>query len=125
MEENSGRGILVVDDDRFILNLVIFFFESVGLEVHCAANGEEALRKIGERPYMLMITDLNMPGMDGLELARKARLMAPSMPILLGTGSVSPEIPCLALEAGIDTVFTKPYNLTEVLATVQRRINAE
>jgi CheY-like chemotaxis protein len=124
MEENRGSGILVVDDNQFILNMAILFFEGEGVEIHCASSGEEALRKIGERAYTMMITDFNMPGMDGLELARKVRAIAPHMPILMGTGSISPEIPRLAMEAGIDTVFTKPYNLAEMLVMVKRRIKA-
>ena len=114
--ENSD--ILIVDDDRDVLRLASYFFAGEGIKVHCAAAGEEALGKIRERTFSMMITDLNMPGMDGLQLARKAREIAPDMPIVMNTGDKSPEICRLAKDAGIVEVFAKPFKLEEVLAMV-------
>ena len=73
MKKSEYGSVLIVDDDQRILELATFFLTREGVEVHCAADGEEALSKIRERTFAMMITDLNMPGMDGLELARKAR----------------------------------------------------
>ncbi len=112
-------GILIVDDDSDILKLAANFFKCEGMEIHCAANGEEALRKISERSFTLMVTDLNMPDLDGFELAKKAREIAPDMAIVMGTGDTSPEIPRLAAEAGIARVFSKPFHLAKVLAMVK------
>ena len=63
------EDILVVDDDRQILELVKRILEREGIVAHCVASGEEALEKMRERTFSLMITDLNMPGLDGLELS--------------------------------------------------------
>ncbi len=117
MEEG---GVLVVDDDHYMLELATCFFESKGIDVHCAANGEEALRKLRERAFLLMLTDFNMPGMDGLELAGKARVIAPDMTVVMGTGDTSPEIARLAAEAGIVRVFSKPFHIAKVLAMIRR-----
>lgn len=114
--------VLIVDDEKFLLELASSFFKSEGMEVHCASSGEEALRKLGERAFILMVTDFNMPEMDGLELAAKAREMAPRMPILLVTGDYSPEISSLAREAGIAKVFAKPFDFEELLALVRREL---
>ena len=119
MEGGEEGGILIVDDDRYNLEQVRSIFEHEGVEVHCAASGEEALWKMAERSFTLMITDLNMPGMNGFELARAARTIAPQMPIVMSTGDISPDIPRLAMEAGIDLVVGKPFPPEEVLAMVR------
>jgi len=119
MEGDEDGGILIVDDDRDYLELVRGFFEHEGMKVHCATSGEEALRKMEKRSFTLMITDLNMPGIDGFELARTARTIAPQMLIVMSTGDISPEIPHLAMEAGIATVLAKPFRPEEVLTMVR------
>lgn len=115
-------GVLVVDDDQLILDVAASFFESAGMEVHCASNGAEALRNLRERAFLMMVTDLNMPGMNGLELAGKVREIAPHMPIVMGTGDMSPEISRLAREAGIARVLAKPFDFEEILAMVGKGI---
>jgi two-component system, cell cycle response regulator CpdR len=121
MEDDS---LLYVDDDRTVLMLATIFFEREGMTVHCAATGEEALEKLRERSFPLMLTDFNMPGMDGIELAEKAREMAPHMPIFMITGDISPEIVRLAGEAGIARVFAKPFDLEDMVAMVERILQA-
>ena len=116
----EDSDVLVVDDDQLILDLTSSFFQSEGMEVHCVLNGEEALRMLRERTFTLMVTDLNMPGMDGIELAVKAREIAPRMPIFMSTGDISPEVVRLAAEAGIAKVFSKPFHLTKVLALIRK-----
>lgn len=119
MEDSENGGILIVDDDRDYLELVRCFLEHEGMKVLCAASGMDALLKMEECSFTLMITDLNMPGIDGLELARLARTIAPRMPIVMSTGDISPEIFHLAMEAGIATVLAKPFRPEEVLAMVR------
>jgi response regulator receiver domain-containing protein len=77
------QEILVVDDDRQNLGLVRHLLENEQMTVQCATSGEEALRKLEKNTFDLMITDLNMPGLDGFELARKAAVIAPHMPIVV------------------------------------------
>ena len=116
----EDSGVLVVDDDQLILDLTSSFFQSEGMEVHCVLNGEEALRKLRERTFILMVTDLSMPVMNGFELAEKVREIAPHMPIFMSTGDISPEVIRLAAEAGIAKVFSKPFHLTRVLAMIRK-----
>ncbi len=112
-------GVLIVDDEPCILELAAAFFKSHGVDACCAPNGEEALRKLRARTFGMMITDFNMPGMDGLELARKARGIAPRMTIIMSTGDISPGICRLAREAGITRVFGKPFHFEKILAMVR------
>jgi len=113
-------GILVVDDDRSILCLVRDCFRQAGIRVQCVENGEEALLKLQESRIVLMLTDLNMPGMNGLELARRARELAPDLCIVMCTASLSPEISELASRAGIAKVLGKPFIFPEILALARR-----
>ena len=73
----------------------------------------------------MMITDFNMPGMNGLDLSRKAREIAPAMPIAMSTGDKSPKICRLAKEAGIVEVFAKPFNFEEIVAIIRGRMAEE
>jgi CheY-like chemotaxis protein len=113
------KDILVVDDDRQILELVKRILESEGIVAHCAASGEEALEKMKERTFSLMITDLNMPGLDGLELSRIGLGIAPQMPIIMDTGRISPKIIRLAKEIGITKVLAKPFLPNVLLDTIR------
>jgi len=113
------EDILVVDDDNIMLELVKHILEREGIAVHCAASGEEALEQIKVKTFSLMITDLNMPGLDGLELARKGLEIAPQMPIIMDTGDISPKIIRQAKEIGISKVLAKPFLLKELLETIR------
>ena len=66
-----------------------------------------------------MITDFNMPGLNGLELARKGLALAPHMPIIMDTSGISPIIIRLAKEIGIAKVLVKPFLLTELMKTIR------
>lgn len=116
--------VLIVDDDPRILKLATSFLEREGMTVWCAACGEEALRLVQEKTFSLMITDLHMPGMKGLELAGKVSEIAPGMPVFMITGDVSGEIQCLAREAGILKVFAKPLRFLEIITTVRGALGA-
>ena len=113
------EDILVVDDNRIMLELLKRILEREGFVAHCVESGEEALERIKERAFCLMITDFNMPGLDGLELARKGLEIAPQMPIIMDTGGISPEITRLAKEIGIAKVMSKPFLPTELMKTIR------
>lgn len=111
--------ILLVDDTPDYLWVIKSLLEQEGMSVQCSMSGEEALQFLSEKPFNLMITDLNMPGMDGLSLARKATVTAPNMSIIMITGSISQDIPKLAKEAGIVKLLSKPFSSAALLKTVR------
>lgn len=112
----EDRGILLVDDDLLTLDLLRECFRQLGLNVHCAENGFDALQMMQKSTFALMFTDLQMPGMDGLELALKARVLAPDLRIVMCTGAQTPEICERADKAGITRVLRKPFPFMEILA---------
>jgi len=113
------EDILVVDDDRLILEVVKRILEREGIVALCVESGEEALAKLNERTFSLMITDLNMPGLDGLELSRIGLEIAPQMPIIMDTGGISLRITRLAKEIGISKVLSKPFLPKVLLETIR------
>ena len=114
--------VLVVDDDEMHLLLLKHFFTSAGIAASCVSNGEDALEEIAARSFSFLITDVNMPRMNGFELAKKAKQLAPQMLIALCTGDNFPSVRSLAAETGIDTVFNKPVDYRKMVATVTDEI---
>lgn len=119
------QEILVVDDDRDLLAIVKLLLGQKGMTVQCASSGEEGLSLLKNRTFLLMITDFNMPELDGLNLARKSLEIAPHMPIIMTTGNISSGIPRLAAEAGIATILAKPFSSSKLLATIRGVLGKE
>ena len=122
--KNTDCHILIVDDNEQCQNLMKSSLYSSGITVYCASSGDEALRKMAEKTFSFLITDYNMPGMNGLELARAARAIAPDLNIILVTGDISPDIPRLAHRAGICRIFSKPISVSDILACIKKARNA-
>jgi two-component system, cell cycle response regulator CpdR len=118
----NDAQILLVDDDQDVLEMADCFFKKAGLEIHCAEDGEMALEKIRRRNFAVIITDFNMPGMNGLELAEKVRGITPSAKIIMATGQPSQELSDLAIQAGIKTVLPKPLHMAQLLTLVNEMI---
>jgi DNA-binding response OmpR family regulator len=119
------EDVLVVDDDSMILEMVKQILEREGIVAHCVASGEEALEQIRDRSFSLMITDYNMPGLNGLELSRKGLKLAPLMPIIMDTGSISAQITTLAKEIGISKVLAKPFRPAELMNSIRDVLGAQ
>ncbi len=114
--------ILVVDDEKKICELLARLLTREGYEVKTAHDGDSALREIVRRRPDLMLTDLKMPGMDGLELLRRARSMHRDLPVVLITGYASMETAVAALREGVDDYITKPFSVHELKTVVGRII---
>lgn len=116
--------VLVVDDDVDLRSLVALALRRAGLVTIEAANGEEALRILEERPASVVVLDLGMPGMSGLDVIRALRLRpeTATLPVLLMTGSGTSETVIDALAAGADDFLTKPVRLDELVARVRAHL---
>lgn len=112
----TTADILLVDDNQDTLSVLEQILQSEGLTVACAASAEDALSQLEGRQFRLLLTDLDMPGMDGIALARAVSLRA--MPVCLMTGSIALDISHRADVAGIRTVLYKPFNPNELLRVI-------
>lgn len=121
------RQILVIEDDRDIAHLVELHLRDLGHAVQVVHDGVEGLREALSKPYDLIILDLMLPGMEGLELCRRLRAKPTYTPILMLTAKSSELDRVLGLEFGADDYLTKPFSIRELLARVKalfRRVQA-
>jgi len=118
--------VLIVDDDPAFRRALLTSLAASGFDVSEARNGEEALIVLRDKPCDIVLLDINMPGMGGIETCRRIRNLSPRIGILMVTVRDAEEDKVQALEAGADDFVTKPYRLREMIArlhAVRRRLN--
>jgi len=118
---SPGR-ILIVDDDASVRRALHTTLQTLGFSTAEASGGEEALTLISTTPFDVVLLDINMPGLDGLETCRRLRRMLPRIAILMLTVRDSEEDKVQALEAGADDYVTKPFHIRELTARVRAAI---
>ena len=122
---SESLRILVVDDERSLRDFIIRNLSARGYSVTGAANGLEALALVNTESYELIILDVMMPHMDGLETCRRIRQTS-TMPIIILTALGEENDKVMALDLGADDYLTKPFGVEELLARVRavlRRAN--
>ncbi|GAA3401749.1 response regulator transcription factor [Paenibacillus hodogayensis] len=113
-----SETILIVDDDKAIANLIEIYLVNEGYQVLKAHNGEEALERLVRSVPSLVILDVMMPGLDGLEVCRQIR-SSHAMPILMLSAKTEDMDKIMGLMTGADDYMTKPFNPLELLARVR------
>ena len=119
----SRQRILVVDDDNDVRGVAAQMIEEIGYQVVAAASGTEALTEFGRASFDLVLTDVVMPGMSGVDLARRIRAVAPAMPLLFASGYA--DVATFGDELAAETVLKKPYRIGEVAARIGDALSAE
>lgn len=112
--------ILVVDDEEGILDVTEGYFQRKGYEVYTAGNGAEALEILNQVKIGCIFTDINMPVMDGLELAERVRQIESTLPVVVMTGYPSLENSIQTLKNGVVDYLIKPVNLEQMELTLKR-----
>ena len=116
--------VLVVDDDPGVRYTLREILASEGLAVEEAGDGAEALARFEAQPAPLVVTDLRMPGMDGMELLRKLALRSPAPRVVVITAHGSERQAVDAMKAGAYDYFRKPFENEELLSVVRRAVEA-
>jgi two-component system, OmpR family, KDP operon response regulator KdpE len=119
--------VLIVDDEAAIRRALRPPLVELGLQVHEASRGEEALQLLHSSPVDVVLLDINMPGIGGIETLRRIRAFAPRLPVLMVTVLDGEEEKVEALELGADDYITKPFSIRELIArirTAHRRVHA-
>ncbi len=114
-----SKKVLVVDDEQSIVTLLQYNLEQAGFEVITANDGEEGMKKALDEQPDLMILDLMLPKMDGMEVCKQLRQQKMMTPILMLTAKDDEFDKVLGLELGADDYMTKPFSPREVLARVK------
>jgi two-component system, OmpR family, alkaline phosphatase synthesis response regulator PhoP len=113
-----SETILIVDDEQRIIDLAQMYLEQEGYTVSSATDGAEAYRQIIDDPPGLVVLDLMLPGMDGLEICRRVRTQS-DVPIIMLTARSDDIDKIVGLELGADDYLTKPFNPRELVARVK------
>jgi DNA-binding NtrC family response regulator len=112
--------ILVVDDERQLLTAIHATLEMKGYEVSTAGNGLDAMKRLAQEKFHLMISDLRMPHMDGIELLQQAQRIDPRMPVVLLTAFGTIENAVEAMRYGARDYLLKPFSSSQLLGAVER-----
>ena len=113
-----SRKVLVVDDEKLIVKGLRFSLEQDGMEVDCAYDGEEALEKAKAGEYDIILLDLMLPKMDGLEVCQQIREFS-NVPIIMLTAKGEDMDKILGLEYGADDYVTKPFGMMEMVSRIK------
>ena len=115
----SERKILIIDDEIEIRSFMQTFFEDRGFEVDVAGDGLEGVEKFQKGNYDLVLCDMMMPKMIGLEVLRRIRQSKPEQPVIMLTGVQEQSMVAKAKELGCKHYLNKPFSLTDVAAKVE------
>ena len=123
---NKQQTVLIADDEPQIREILSIYFKKEGFKVIEAADGAEALVQVQAGKPDIILLDIMMPGLDGLEVCKQVRKIS-DVPIIMLTAKDSDDDRILGLEIGADDYISKPFNTREVVARVKavlRRTNA-
>src|SRR4026209_286034 len=115
-------SVLLVEDEENLHDALKLNLELEGYEITSAFDGHEALKKIEEEYFDLIIMDVMLPGVDGISITENIRLQNNEVPILILSAKNTSADRVAGLKKGADDYLTKPFNLEELLLRVQRRI---
>jgi DNA-binding response OmpR family regulator len=114
-----GKRVLVIEDERDIADLIALHLRDQGYSVRIARDGTTGLRDASAEHWDLIILDLRLPGIDGLEICRRMRRESEQIPILMVTSKSSELDRVVGLEVGADDYVTKPFSILELMARVK------
>ncbi|WP_313247592.1 response regulator transcription factor [Stenotrophomonas acidaminiphila] len=124
---NRAKRVLIVEDDAHIANLLRMHLRDEGYDVTHAASGDDGLRLLEDNDWSALVLDLMLPGVDGLEICRRARAMTRYTPIIITSARASEVHRILGLELGADDYLAKPFSMLELVARIKallRRVEA-
>lgn len=119
MEQPS---ILVVDDELLIRDLLYDFFSGQGWQIAVAESSEKALKILHDKQVDLVLTDIKMPELDGLQLAAQLKEEHPDLPVVVMTGYPSVESAVSALRAKVEDYVIKPFNINQLFKLIETTI---
>jgi len=116
--ENSRTHIFVVDDDSCILHSIVVYLQNADFECECFSNASDCLERLCQQHCDLLITDVRMPGKDGIELLVETKRIAPWVPVLIMTSYGDIPLAVRSIKAGAAGFIEKPFQWENFLALV-------
>ena len=126
-DNDSGaiRRLLVVDDEPIVGKRLKQVFTKIGFEIETFTDSASALAAIAERPFDIVVTDLKMEGIDGIEVLKRVRSQNPATQVIIITGYASPDTAELAQQEGVFAFLAKPFRLDELKQVIFRAIETQ
>ncbi|EKD35883.1 MAG: Ntr family protein two-component system response regulator [uncultured bacterium] len=125
MEEELKAKVLLVDDEADFLITLAERLEARGLKVNTAANGEDAVAKVDNQSFDLIILDLAMPGIDGLETLKRIKAKQPDAEIIMLSGQGSIKTSIEAMKLGAEDFIEKPVNISDLMEKISEAKNKQ
>ncbi len=120
MSDNLLKYILVVDDDKMVRSIFLEFFCKLGYDCKNASDSSQALEILHKHSFDLVVSDIAMPGMDGIQFMKEAKKFFPHLDFIIMTGYSSEYIHEDIIHAGASDYLVKPYTLEELLVKIER-----
>ena len=117
---DSHERILVVDDEEHVRVLFSRILQKEGYEVDCASSGIEAIEKLAQNSFDLVLTDLKMDGIDGLDLVKKGKMVNQALPFILISGYGTAQTAASAAKEGAELFLMKPIDMTDLTLAVRK-----
>jgi len=117
---NGRAKVMVVDDDPMLLSLLTDTLDSIGYDSVSVPNAESALDSYVNERIDVIVADINLPGIDGLELVRRVKKLSPDVPVILITGVSLKNVKTRAFQAGADGFLDKPFRIAVIESMLQR-----
>jgi two-component system, NtrC family, response regulator PilR len=114
--------VMIIEDDKEMRSLLKDFFEEEGFETDSASNGVDALRMLSKDHFDLVITDIRMPGLTGLDILPRIRRLKPEIPIIVMTAYGSDDVRRRSLERGATIYLEKPIHLSKLRAVIREMV---
>lgn len=123
LSDQSGRNILVIDDNAELRKVVTLFLQRSGFTVSGAENTENARSLLNKEPFDAVVTDVLMPGEDGIQFLSKVHKSYPEIPVILMTGHAELQMALDAIKNGAFDFIQKPFDLDKLNTVVDKAVN--
>jgi len=124
-EAASKLKILIVDDNDCIRDFLTILLSRKRYRCETAVNGREAMDKVAQAQFDVVITDVHMPEMDGITLTRELTLRFPDLPVMIMTGQPDDSLMESAIRAGAREVLGKPFGISELTVRLYRMLHVQ
>jgi DNA-binding NtrC family response regulator len=114
--------LLVVDDEAIVGKRLKQVFSKMGYEIETYTDAASGMAAMAEKPFDIVVTDLKMDGMDGMEVLKRVRSMNPRTQVIIITGYASPDTAELAQQQGVFEFLAKPFRLDELKQVISRAL---
>ena len=114
--------VLLVEDDPFNLQALTIYLELMGVQVEQAHNGYEALQKLDQNTFHVVVSDIRMPGINGLELTKRIHQKRPNVPVVLMTGDPTAPPPSALNDSDAVDLLVKPFLPSDLMKTIRRAV---